>query len=180
MDLRKQPVDEALRSYCDSLNPEAADPPDLFMAQLVEGAAAQAGFIDRRISELSEHWRIERMPAVDRNILRLAIFEMTGGLTPAPVVIDEALDLARRFSGDDSVAFINGILDAVLRGVPVPAQPEPPPPGPAPEPQPPGPEPEPQPPGPEPEPQPPGPTPEPQPPGPAPEPQPPPEGDLEN
>ena len=134
MDLCKQPVDEALSSYCDSLNPEAGDPPDPFMAMLVEGAAAQTEAIDRRISELSEHWRIERMPVVDRNILRLAIFELTGGLAPAPVVIDEALELARRFSGDESVAFINGILDAVLRGMP--GQPEQQPPEPAPEPQP--------------------------------------------
>ena len=65
--------------------------------------------------EKSENWRLERMPAVDRNILRLAVYEMTDLETPAPVVIDEALELARQFSGDESVSFINGVLDAVHR-----------------------------------------------------------------
>jgi N utilization substance protein B len=69
------------------------------------------------IGSHSEHWRLERMPAVDRNILRLAVFEMTGTQTPPAVVIDEALELARRFSGEASVAFINGVLDAVRRQV---------------------------------------------------------------
>ena len=55
------------------------------------------------------------MPAVDRNILRLAVYEMSELSTPAPVVIDEALELARQFSGDESVSFINGVLDAVHR-----------------------------------------------------------------
>jgi len=128
LDVRKQPVEEALRSYYDSLCREEREPenvhdlqPDRFMEHLVEGAAAAAETIDRRISELSANWRIERMPAVDRNILRLAIYEMTEGLTPAPVVIDEALELAKRFSGDDSATFVNGILDAILRGAPGPA-----------------------------------------------------------
>jgi N utilization substance protein B len=69
--------------------------------------------IDHRISEKSAHWKLERMPVVDRNILRLAIYEMSRHDTPAAVVIDEALELARQFSGDESVAFINGVLDAV-------------------------------------------------------------------
>jgi len=127
LDVRKQPVEEAIRSYYDSLYQEdsetkedTAGPPDCFMESLVEGAVAASGAIDHRISEHSEHWRLERMPVVDRNILRLAIYEMTEGLTPAPVVIDEALELAKRFSGDDSAAFVNGILDAVLRGAPGP------------------------------------------------------------
>ena len=127
LDLRKQPVQEAIRSFYDSLYPESDDaeapdaPPDEFMEWLVQGAATQAEDIDRRICERSEHWRLERMPAVDRNILRLAVYEMNEGQTPAPVVIDEALELARRFSGDESVAFINGILDAIHKGEPPPA-----------------------------------------------------------
>jgi len=67
----------------------------------------------RRIEENSEHWRLDRMPTVDRNILRLAIFEMTKSSTPPAVIIDEALELARQFSGEESVGFINGVLDAV-------------------------------------------------------------------
>jgi N utilization substance protein B len=58
---------------------------------------------------------MERMPAVDRNILRLAVYEMAHGGTPAPVTIDEALELARKYSNEESVQFVNGVLDAVNR-----------------------------------------------------------------
>ena len=63
----------------------------------------------------AEHRRIERMPSVDRNILRLAVFEMMHSDTPPPVVIDEALELARRYSNEESAQFVNGVLDAVHR-----------------------------------------------------------------
>jgi N utilization substance protein B len=89
--------------------------PDYFMESLVIGASEKAVEIDSRIAEKSEHWRLDRMAVVDRNLLRLAIFEMTGLGTPPAVVIDEALELARQFSGDESVSFINGVLDAVHR-----------------------------------------------------------------
>ncbi len=122
VDLRKQPAEDAIRSYYGSLSTEEDGPtenaPDPFMEELVRGAAAASETIDRRIAERSENWRLERMPAVDRNILRLAVYEMTSGLTPAAVVINEALELARRFSGDESVPFINGILDAIHREAP--------------------------------------------------------------
>ncbi len=125
VDVRKQPVEAAIHAYYDSLYSEefedregAALAPDSFMEQLVEGTSARAAAIDRRISEHSENWRLERMPAVDRNILRMAIFEMTERLTPPAVVINEALELARRFSGEESIPFINGILDAIRRETP--------------------------------------------------------------
>jgi len=89
------------------------DERDLFMEELVNGASAMASTIDLRISEKSANWKLERMPVVDRNILRLAIYEMSRQDTPPAVVIDEALELARQFSGDESVKFINGVLDAV-------------------------------------------------------------------
>lgn len=118
-DQRKQPINEAISSYYSTLaneeEPETSHESDEFMETLVRGAAQQAPEIDRRIREKSENWRLERMPAVDRNILRLAVYEMTDVGTPAPVVIDEALELARQFSGDESVSFINGVLDAVHR-----------------------------------------------------------------
>ena len=121
-DLRKQPIDEALASFYETLGSEEEDPkptpPDQFMEELVRGASEKSAEIDGRISAKSEHWRLERMPVVDRNILRLAVFELSDMKTPAPVVIDEALELARQFSGDDSVSFINGVLDAVHRGSP--------------------------------------------------------------
>lgn len=116
-DQRRQAIDEAIRSFYDTLSSDDEDPPqsdpDEFMETLVRGASEHASDIDRRIRDKSEHWRLERMPAVDRNILRLAVYEMSELRTPAPVVIDEALELARQFSGDESVSFINGVLDAV-------------------------------------------------------------------
>ena len=118
-DLRRQPVDEAIAAFYKTLDSEEEDPApeqaDEFMETLVRGATGQAAAIDERIAAKSEHWRLDRMSAVDRNILRLAVFEMTDVGTPAPVVIDEALELARKFSTDESVAFINGVLDAVRR-----------------------------------------------------------------
>jgi transcription antitermination protein NusB len=134
-DMTKRPMEETIHAFYDTLRaegaPEAAeepddqnqpsdDPPsdgrDPFMEELVNGASAMAPAIDLRISEKSAHWKLERMPIVDRNILRLAIYEMSRQDTPAAVVIDEALELARQFSGDESVSFINGVLDAVHRG----------------------------------------------------------------
>jgi transcription antitermination protein NusB len=118
-DQRRQQIDEALSSFYETLGSEEDEPTptpvDEFMETLVRGTAAKAPEIDSRISAKSAHWRIERMPIVDRNILRLAIYEMTELGTPGPVAIDEALELARQFSGDESVSFINGVLDAVHR-----------------------------------------------------------------
>jgi N utilization substance protein B len=118
-DQRKQPIDEAIEAFYDTLASDADEPertpPDPFMETLVRGASGRSKEIDERIAAKSEHWRLERMPAVDRNILRLAVYEMSELKTPAPVVIDEALELARQFSGEESVSFINGVLDAVHR-----------------------------------------------------------------
>jgi N utilization substance protein B len=83
------------------------------MEELAKGASDMAPDLDKHIETNSQHWRLERMPPVDRNILRLAIFEMTRRITPAAIVIDEAIELARQFSGEESVGFINGVLDAV-------------------------------------------------------------------
>jgi transcription antitermination protein NusB len=118
-DQRKQDIGDAISSFYETLGSEEENPqrtpPDEFMENLVRGAAAGSGAIDQRITANSANWRIERMPAVDRNILRLAVYEMNELKTPPAVVIDEALELARQFSGEESVAFINGVLDAVRR-----------------------------------------------------------------
>ncbi|PYT32561.1 MAG: transcription antitermination factor NusB [Acidobacteria bacterium] len=115
-DMRKQPVDESIATFYGSLYSEesAARPErDEFLEQLVRGTVEKSGEIDALISGHAEHWRIERMPAVDRNILRLAIYELRNTDTPPAVAIDEALELARRFSTEESVQFVNGVLDAV-------------------------------------------------------------------
>ena len=88
-----------------------------FAEDLFRVATDRAGEIDGLIEGHAQHWRMERMAAVDRNILRLAVYELLEGQTPAPVVIDEALEIARRFSADESVQFINGVLDAVRKAL---------------------------------------------------------------
>lgn len=122
-DMRRQPVEESIDAFYETLYSEENEerpPRDAFMEILAQGVASQVAEIDRRITEKSEHWRLDRMSPVDRNILRLAIYEMTELETPAPIVIDEALELARRFSGDESVSFVNGVLDAVHKGAEAP------------------------------------------------------------
>jgi N utilization substance protein B len=119
-DTRRQPVDEALDSYYDTLFSEEGPERDPFVSDLVRGTVQHVAEVDEQISKHAEHWRMERMPAVDRNILRLAVFEMTRGGTPAPVTIDEALELARKYSGEESVQFVNGVLDAIRREIPAP------------------------------------------------------------
>lgn len=119
LDIRQQSADEAIAALYSSLLDEegsaseaALDP---FMEETVRRAVEHMLEIDSKIAGHSEHWRIERMPAVDRNILRLAVCEMLFTSTPPAVVIDEALELARRFTGDESIPFINGVLDAIRR-----------------------------------------------------------------
>jgi N utilization substance protein B len=120
-DVRRIAPEEALRNYYSTLySEESEEEPgrDKFMEDLVDGTSARRDEIDARIERHSEHWRLERMPAVDRNILRLAVFELLEGKLPSPVIIDEALELARRFSGQESVGFINGVLDSIRRELP--------------------------------------------------------------
>lgn len=127
-DVRRIPVDEAIAAFYDTLHSEDDEPrraePDPFMEQLIRGAVAHAPALDARITEKAAHWRMERMSAVDRNILRLAVYEMTVTETPRAVAIDEAIELARQFSGDESVPFINGVLDAIRKDSPADRQPE--------------------------------------------------------
>lgn len=124
-DSRRQPIDDAIDAYYDSLYSEEKPERDPFAADLVHGTLQHISEIDEQITRHAAHWRMERMPAVDRNILRLAVYEMTRGGTPAAVTIDEALELARKFSGEDSVQFVNGVLDAIHREMPAPPIPEP-------------------------------------------------------
>jgi N utilization substance protein B len=87
-----------------------------FAEQLFLGAAAAAEELDALIAAHSEHWKLDRMAAVDRNLLRLAVYEMRTRTDVSPaVVINEALEIARRFSSADSVEFINGVLDAIRK-----------------------------------------------------------------
>ena len=83
---------------------------------LVEGAVDNSGEIDDLIREQADNWRLERMPAVDRNILRLAVFELLYEEDiPKLVVVDEAIELAKKFSTEQSGRFVNGLLDGLLK-----------------------------------------------------------------
>lgn len=116
-DLRRQPVDEAIDAYYDSLYSQEKPERDPFAAGLVRGTIENLAEVDGQIARHAEHWRMERMPTVDRNILRLAVYEMIRGGTPPAVAIDEALELARKFSNEESVQFVNGVLDAIRRAL---------------------------------------------------------------
>jgi N utilization substance protein B len=91
-----------------------------FADQLFEGAVAQADANDKLVSELSENWKFERLATVDRNILRLAVYEIRSGTAPVKVVIDEALELAKKFSSAESPSFLNGILDTAAKKLETP------------------------------------------------------------
>jgi transcription antitermination protein NusB len=85
-----------------------------FAKELVEGVARRRTEVDGRIEAASLNWRLPRMPVVDRNILRLATWELLAcEETPVSVVINEAVELAKRFGGADSRSFVNGILDRI-------------------------------------------------------------------
>ena len=123
-DMRRESVDAAIAHYYLTLHSDDPDEdqatdlrlaPDSFMEELVRGTVSSMPEIDKEIEAKARNWRLERMPAVDRNILRLAIFEMHQNHLPRPVIIDEALELARQFSGDESLPFINGVLDALSK-----------------------------------------------------------------
>jgi N utilization substance protein B len=81
-------------------------------------AIAHQEKIDELLVLNSKHWRLERMPAVDRNLLRMAVGEMLGFKgTPFPIIINEALEIGRRFSAPESINFLNGMLDSIARSL---------------------------------------------------------------
>ncbi len=88
--------------------------PPAYLRELVAGVAGHLEELDALIIRYSEHWRLERMTVVDRNLLRLAVFELLyQPKGPSKVVINEAIELAKRFGSEDSGAFVNGILDQI-------------------------------------------------------------------
>jgi transcription antitermination protein NusB len=97
----EDPLDEPLREFANDL---------------VRGTSARVAEIDRILAAHAQNWRVERMAVIDRLVLRLAVYEFLAQPdTPARVVINEALELARAYSGEDAVAFVNGVLDAVRK-----------------------------------------------------------------
>jgi N utilization substance protein B len=96
---------------------KAADKTRTFANKLFEGAANDITSLDAIIVKHTDNWRFERLAAIDRAILRLAIFEMNGKDTPPKVVLNEAVDMAKKFSSEESGSFVNGILDAVHKSL---------------------------------------------------------------
>lgn len=106
-------LDSALES---TLNPQVPQTVVIFCRHLVQGVIDKKEEIDRILSHYTENWEIKRMATVDRNILRLSTFEILNDLeTPVSVVIDEAIEIAKTFSTEDSGKFVNGILDKVKK-----------------------------------------------------------------
>jgi len=94
-------VDEETRGFADDLHRVATEREDE---------------VDKLIQRHAKNWRLERMPAVDRNLLRAAVAEMIGfPKTPAPIVINETLEIAKRYAAPESLQFLNGVLDAIGR-----------------------------------------------------------------
>ena len=112
IDLSGEEPAQALAFYFQYLS-ESAEVID-FAGELVRGWAANRDAIDAKIREVSRHWRLERMARVDRNVLRLATFELLFlPDVPRRVTLNEAVELAKRFGDEDSSAFVNGVLDRI-------------------------------------------------------------------
>ena len=115
-DVSQTPPDELVRTYWSELGEtDIEESAREFATRLAAGTLAHAQELDERIRLRAEHWRISRMAIVDRNILRLAVYEFLHEPTPRTVAINEALEIARRFSTYEATQFINGILDAIKR-----------------------------------------------------------------
>lgn len=116
-DVGKQTPDQVRATFWkagDKVDPAVSG----FAEDLFRVATTHLAKIDALIAAHSKHWRMERMPAVDRNLLRMAIGEMLGFKeTPFPIVINEALEIGRRYSAPESINFLNGMLDAVARSL---------------------------------------------------------------
>jgi N utilization substance protein B len=120
-------ADEAIAAHAENdqatrlESPQAQD----FAARLVTGTVSHAGEIDPVVAASAEHWRPERMAIIDRLILRMAVYQMRYMPdVPSSVVINEAIELARRVGGEESGRFVNGVLDAVKRKLEAAAGPQ--------------------------------------------------------
>lgn len=114
-DVGKQTPDEVRKTFWQTRD-DVEDDTRGFTEDIFRVATARETEIDALIEEHSANWKLSRMPAVDRNLLRAAVAELVGFPgTPAPIVINEALEIARRYSAPESINFLNGVLDAIAR-----------------------------------------------------------------
>lgn len=110
-EITREPLERVFESFS-HLAPSRGEAQE-FARRLFEGTVGHLEEIDALIEAQAEHWKLPRMAAVDRNILRVAIYEFLFEETPRSVVINEALEVTRRFSSEDAVEFVNGVLDGV-------------------------------------------------------------------
>jgi transcription antitermination protein NusB len=116
-DMGRQSAEEVRRTFWQERDSVGSDVQS-FAEDLFRVATDRTSEIDGLIERHAEHWRMERMAAVDRNVLRAAVAELLGfPKTPRAVIINEALEIARKFSAPESVQFINGVLDSVSRNL---------------------------------------------------------------
>lgn len=118
LDIGKHAMDEILKTFWQmNEHPEKVRE---FANRLFEGSVARMKEIDKIIQKHTMNWRLDRMAVVDRNVLRLAVFEfISGSKTPGTVVINEALEIAKKFSTHESAQFVNGILDSIKKDLPL-------------------------------------------------------------
>lgn len=107
--------EEAVEAFFAEHGPDATEDLRAFAREIVLGVTTHLLDLDMLIQRHSEHWRLERLAVIDRLILRIGAWEFQYSAAPPAVVIDEAIELARRFSGDNAVGFVNGVLDGIRK-----------------------------------------------------------------
>jgi N utilization substance protein B len=117
IDVAAEGIDEALSRFWRSFEPVEREVMALAEA-LVRGVAANRRAVDDAIEQVSTNWRLDRMAKVDRNVLRLAVYELLQTSVPVKVVINEAIELGKKYGSESTGAFVNGVLDKIASGLP--------------------------------------------------------------
>ncbi len=117
IDVAAAGIDEALAAFWKSFEPTEKEVQQL-AEQLVRGVAIDRRLVDDLIEGVSTNWRLDRMAKVDRNVLRLAAWELVKGDAPVKVIINEAIELGKKYGSESTGAFVNGVLDKVAQGLP--------------------------------------------------------------
>ena len=116
LEFENKQIEKTLNQYWESK--KTTEEIKEYSTWLVNGIISDQAKIDNIIQKVSEHWRISRMALVDRNILRMAVFELLYEKNIAPaIIINEAIEIAKKYSGDEAATFVNGILDAIRKNL---------------------------------------------------------------
>ena len=116
MDLRQEWDEAHIAPYWELIGESPPDATRAYAEEIVRGVLAELASLDGTVEQTARHWSVERMPTIDRNILRAAAWELTGApRLPAGVVIDEWLEISKKYGTEESPAFVNGILDRIAK-----------------------------------------------------------------